>query len=115
MIDSTYYLSGDEPTTPEPEQKQDHWDETKVVGSKRPRVDAYEEEHGVSLGVRPVRLTLTLPLIYLGRLDIRLSAGLRLLQVTLLPEGGELHVLESGDLVRSDDGALSTGTLFLGA
>ena len=51
MIDSTYYLSGDEPTTPEPKQKQDHWDETKVVGGKRPRIDAYERLSGAATSV----------------------------------------------------------------
>jgi xanthine dehydrogenase YagR molybdenum-binding subunit len=49
MIDSTYYLSGDEPTTPEPKQKQEHWGETTVVGSARPRIDAYERLSGAAV------------------------------------------------------------------
>jgi xanthine dehydrogenase YagR molybdenum-binding subunit len=49
VIDSTYYLDGNEPTTPEPKQKQDHWDETTVVGSSRPRIDAYERLSGAAI------------------------------------------------------------------
>ena len=49
MIDSTYYLDGNEPTTPEPKQKQDHWGDTRVVGSARPRIDAYERLSGAAI------------------------------------------------------------------
>ena len=49
MIDSTYYLSGDEPTTPEPKQKQNHWENTKVVGGEKPRIDAYERLSGAAI------------------------------------------------------------------
>ncbi|MDH3253658.1 MAG: xanthine dehydrogenase family protein molybdopterin-binding subunit, partial [Acidobacteriota bacterium] len=49
MIDSTYYLDGNEPTTPEPKQKQDHWESTSVVGTARPRIDAYERLSGAAV------------------------------------------------------------------
>ena len=35
MSERTYYLDGNEPTTPEPTQKQAPWRETTVVGSSR--------------------------------------------------------------------------------
>jgi xanthine dehydrogenase YagR molybdenum-binding subunit len=48
-MDSTYYLDGNEPTTPEPKQKQDHWTKTTVVGGARPRIDAYERLSGAAV------------------------------------------------------------------
>jgi xanthine dehydrogenase YagR molybdenum-binding subunit len=49
VIDSTYYLDGSEPTTPEPKHKQDHWAKTTVVGSSRARIDAYERLSGAAV------------------------------------------------------------------
>jgi CO/xanthine dehydrogenase Mo-binding subunit len=48
-MDSTYYLDGNEPTTPEPKQKQDQWEETTVVGTARPRIDAYDRLSGAAV------------------------------------------------------------------
>ncbi len=48
MNDETYYIEGPVPETPEPGEYPSPWTATEVVGTRRPRVDAYERVSGAA-------------------------------------------------------------------
>ena len=54
--DRPYWIEGDVPRAPVPDQDTEPWGETTVVGTKRPRVDGYERVSGTA--VYPTDLTL---------------------------------------------------------
>ncbi|UCF40617.1 MAG: xanthine dehydrogenase family protein molybdopterin-binding subunit, partial [Gemmatimonadota bacterium] len=54
--DRPYWIEGDVPHAPTPDQGAEPWGETKIVGTKRPRVDGYERVSGTA--VYPTDLTL---------------------------------------------------------
>jgi xanthine dehydrogenase YagR molybdenum-binding subunit len=54
--DRPYWIEGDVPHAPAPDQGAEPWGETKVIGTKRPRVDGYERVSGTA--VYPSDLTL---------------------------------------------------------
>ena len=47
-MNDRYYAEGTVPETPDPSSRPDAWDETEVVGTHRPRVDAYERVSGTA-------------------------------------------------------------------
>jgi xanthine dehydrogenase YagR molybdenum-binding subunit len=48
MSDETYYIEGPVPETPEPGEYPSSWKTTEIVGTRRPRVDAYERVSGAA-------------------------------------------------------------------
>ncbi|MGD8441826.1 MAG: xanthine dehydrogenase family protein molybdopterin-binding subunit [Holophagae bacterium] len=48
MSDENYYVEGPVPETPEPGEYPSPWTDTEVVGTRRPRVDAYERVSGAA-------------------------------------------------------------------
>jgi len=48
MSNETYYIEGPVPETPEPGEYPSPWKTTEVVGTRRPRVDAYERVSGAA-------------------------------------------------------------------
>jgi CO/xanthine dehydrogenase Mo-binding subunit len=56
MRETHYYSRGPVPETPEPQQKQGHWTETRVVGKPLPRVDAYQRLSGAAIYPSDVHL-----------------------------------------------------------
>ncbi|MEW6743381.1 MAG: hypothetical protein AB1486_11545 [Planctomycetota bacterium] len=79
-----------------------------------PRVDAFEQVFEVAPGVRAVRLAITLPTLFLGRLDFKPSPGIDVLAVRLVPQGGRELDLRVADLRQRGEGILTTGTFFAG-
>ena len=55
-MEGFYYLPAILPATPEPDQEQPTWKETRVVGKPIPRIDAYERLSGTAVYPSDVRL-----------------------------------------------------------